>query len=43
VQYLRFPLEGQVPVAMGADHPALTAETTLTAEQAAALARDLAD
>ncbi len=43
VQYLRFPLGGQVPVAIGADHPALTAETTLAKEQAAALARDLAD
>ncbi len=42
VQYLRFPVEGQVPVAIGCDHPELAAETALTAEQRAALAEDLA-
>jgi hypothetical protein len=42
VQYLKFPLGGKVPVALGADHPALTAETLLDEEQRAALGRDIA-
>jgi hypothetical protein len=42
VQYLRFPVEGQVPVAIGSDLPALEVETRLTDTQRAALARDLA-
>ena len=43
VQYLRFALGGNVPVAIGSDHEALTAEATLTAEQTKALAIDLSD
>jgi hypothetical protein len=42
VQYLKFPVGGRVPVAVGADLPALAAEAVLTAEQRAALADDLA-
>ncbi len=42
VQYLRFPVGGVTPVALGADLPALTVEVALTAEQSAALAADLA-
>jgi hypothetical protein len=42
VQYLKFPMGGRVPVAVGVDLPDLTAETRLTAEQRAALAADLA-
>ena len=42
VQYLRFPLGGRVPVAFGSDLPGLEVEATLTAEQRAALAEDLA-
>jgi hypothetical protein len=42
VQYLRFPVGGVAPVALGCDHPALTAEAPLTEEQRAALAQDLA-
>jgi len=41
VQYLRFPVGGSVPVALGTDLPELAAETALTAEQRAALAEDL--
>ncbi len=41
VQYLRFDVHGAVPVAMGADHPALTAETALTEGQRSALREDL--
>jgi hypothetical protein len=41
VQYLKFPVQGRVPVAFGADHPALMVETMLTREQRAALAKDL--
>ncbi|MCC7381161.1 MAG: DUF3501 family protein [Deltaproteobacteria bacterium] len=41
VQYLRFPVAGRVPVAIGADHPRLTVEAKLSAEQRAALERDL--
>ena len=42
VQYLKFPTGGEVPDAVGCDHPALTAETALTPEQRAALREDLA-
>lgn len=41
VQYLKFDVKGQVPIAVGADLVALTAEATLTAEQRASLAEDL--
>ncbi|MBK9519196.1 MAG: DUF3501 family protein [Anaeromyxobacter sp.] len=42
VQYLKFDVKGQVPVAAGADLPALTLEVALTPEQRAALRQDLA-
>ncbi|HVO13536.1 MAG TPA: DUF3501 family protein [Vicinamibacteria bacterium] len=44
VQYLKFPIRGRVPVAVGCDHPdpALRGETPLTAEQREALRQDLA-
>jgi hypothetical protein len=42
VQYLKFDVQGRVPVAVGADLPALTAETSLDAEQREALRQDLA-
>jgi hypothetical protein len=42
VQYLRFPLNGQVPVAFGVNHPEMRAETRLTEDQRAAIAEDLA-
>ena len=42
VQYLRFDVRGQVPVAAGSDLPALTIETRLTDEQREALRADLA-
>jgi Protein of unknown function (DUF3501) len=42
VQYLKFPVQGRVPTAVGVDLPALAAEAALTAEQRAALADDLA-
>ncbi len=41
VQYLKFPVAGQAPVACGSDHPDLRVETRLSAEQHAALAEDL--
>jgi Protein of unknown function (DUF3501) len=41
VQYLKFDVRGAVPVAMGADLPALTAETPLTEAQRRALHEDL--
>jgi hypothetical protein len=41
VHYLRFPVGGRVPVALGSDLPALVVETALTAEQRAALQEDL--
>ena len=37
VQYLKFDTGGEVPVAVGADHPRLTAEVELTPEQRRAL------
>jgi hypothetical protein len=42
VQYLKFDTGGEVPVAIGADHPALSLEVPLSAEQEAALRADLA-
>lgn len=41
VQYLKFDTSGRVPEAVGVDHPDLTGETLLTAEQRAALRDDL--
>ena len=41
VQYLKFDVRGEVPVAAGSDLPALTARTALTPEQREALAKDL--
>jgi Protein of unknown function (DUF3501) len=41
VQYLRFPVGGGTPVAVGCDLAALTVEVALTAEQRAALEADL--
>jgi hypothetical protein len=43
VQYLKFPVGGAAPVAVGSDHPGLRAETALTPEQRAALQHDLAE
>jgi hypothetical protein len=42
VQYLKFPTGGRVPVAIGADHPALQVEAELSEAQKQALASDLA-
>lgn len=42
VQYLIFPVPSGEPVAVGADHPALTLEEPLTEEQRRALSADLA-
>jgi hypothetical protein len=41
VQYLKFPVGGAAPVAIGSDLPALEVETALTPEQRAALDADL--
>lgn len=41
VQYLKFPVGDEAPVAIGCDLEALTVETTLTPEQRAALQADL--
>lgn len=41
VQYLKFATGGEVPVAIGADHPHLTLETVLSEEQRKALGEDL--
>jgi hypothetical protein len=41
VQYLKFDVRGEVPVAVGADLPSLTAETALDPAQREALAQDL--
>ena len=41
VQYLRFPVGGVTPVAMGSDLPAHTVEVALTDDQRAALGADL--
>jgi hypothetical protein len=42
VQYLKFDVEGRVPVAAGADLPALTLAVPLSPEQREALRQDLA-
>lgn len=42
VHYIKFPVGGRVPVAIGADHSDLTVETLLAPEQRAALRHDLA-
>jgi hypothetical protein len=41
VQYLKWPLDGQPPLAVGCDLPELASETVLSDEQRAALAIDL--
>lgn len=41
VQYLQFDTKGATPVALGADHPALTAEAQLSPAQREALRADL--
>ncbi|GMV42918.1 MAG: hypothetical protein AMXMBFR64_46340 [Myxococcales bacterium] len=43
VQYMKIDTGGRVPVAIGVDHPAYTAEARLSDEQRTALAADLAD
>ncbi len=43
VQYLKFGVGGQAPIAIGVDLAALTAETELTDEQRAALSSDLTE
>ncbi len=42
VQYLKFPVRGKAPVAIGTDLPGIKAETRLSDDQRAALAEDLA-
>ncbi|HEY6101254.1 MAG TPA: DUF3501 family protein [Anaeromyxobacter sp.] len=42
VQYLKFDVHGQAPVAVGSDLPQLVGETALDAQQRAALVADLA-
>ncbi len=42
VQYLKFATGGEVPVAVGCDHPELDSRTALSPEQRAALREDLA-
>ncbi len=42
VQYVRFPVGGRVPAAVGIDLPGLESETRLTPDQQAALREDLA-
>ncbi len=42
VQYLKFPMGGRVPIALGVDHPAIRIEARLTEDQRAALSEDLA-
>lgn len=42
VQYLKFDVQGRVPVAAGSDLPALLVESPLSAEQREALRQDLA-
>jgi len=41
VHYVKFDTKGQVPVAVGCDHPDVTAEAVLTPGQRQALAEDL--
>ena len=43
VQYLKFPMRGRAPVALGVDLRGLTLETALNDEQHAALTSDLSD
>lgn len=43
VQYVKFATGGEAPVAVGADHPALTLEVPLAPAQQAALRADLAE
>jgi hypothetical protein len=42
VQYLKFPMRGHLPVALGVDLPGLAIEAALDPEQRAALGSDLA-
>jgi hypothetical protein len=42
VHYIKFDVEGHVPLSIGADHPGLLAETELTAATRSALGEDLA-
>lgn len=42
VQYLKFDVRGETPIAIGSDLPQLTGETVLSPEQRAALEQDLA-
>jgi hypothetical protein len=42
VQYLKFDVKGEAPVALGTDLPALSGEAALTPEQREALRQDLA-
>lgn len=42
VHYLKFDVGGRLPLAIGADHPGLTAQTELSAATRAALGEDLA-
>jgi hypothetical protein len=41
VQYLKFPIGSEVPVAIGCDHPGVATSTRLDADQRAALAEDV--
>lgn len=41
VQYLKFKIGGEIPVAIGCSHPSLTVEANLKPEQLAALCKDL--
>ncbi len=43
VQYLKFDTGGEVPVAVGSDHPRLNLEAPLSSDQQQALASDLRD
>jgi hypothetical protein len=43
VQYMKFPVRGRVPVAIGIDLPGFETETALDPQQRAALTTDLAD
>jgi hypothetical protein len=42
VQYVKFPTGGQVPTALGCDHPEVSYEAALSEDQRAALQEDLA-
>ena len=42
VQYLKFPMRGAVPIAIGIDLPGIESETRLREDQRSALAEDLA-